>query len=499
MGSVAPGGWWGPAEGGWGRVAHLLRGFRRCSPAGLLRGEGVPPQPLLRGVGMNRPVRLAVLHSLLFSLLPPLAAEGQAPGGSVQDPPRALRLYLDCQAVGCGDIDFLRTEIAFVDWVRDPRDAELHLLVTAQATGAGGRSYEIWFLGKGRFEGMADTLRHLSAFDATGDEVRNGLAAVIKLGLMRYVAQTPLADRIQIDFRQAPTSGPAGPVPRGPGTAQPADDPWNFWVFRAGMNGYGNGERTYRSWNLGGSFTASRTTPVWKVSLGLRTSYSDSRFDYGRVKTRNITRSHSFDGLLVRSLTDHWSAGVRSGLSSSTYANNRLTVGAAPVLEYNLFPYSESTRRMLAFQYALEVSRADYVEQTVYFKTAETLFQQSLSASLDLRQPWGSVNLFLEGGHIVQDLGKHHASLGGSVNLRLVRGLSLNVGGSVSRIHDRLSVPARTASVEDVLLRRKQLQTDYQFFTHFGLSYTFGSIYNNIVNPRISRGGGGRNEVMIVF
>lgn len=445
---------------------------------------------------MKRLAGLGVLLSLLLPPFMPVAAKGQ--GTPLQDPPRALRLYLDCQAMGCGDMDFFRTEIAFVDWVRDPRDADLHLLVTAQATGAGGRSYELLFLGRGRFEGMADTLRYLSAFDATGDEVRSGLTGVIKLGLMRYVAQTPLAERIQIGLRPAPGAGPAGVAPSTrPTTAQPADDPWDFWVFRAGMNGYGNGERTYKSWSFSGSFTASRTTPEWKVSLGIRTSYDDSRFDYGRVKTKNITRSHSFDGLVVNSLTDHWSAGLRAGVSSSTYANNRLTVSGAPVLEYNLFPYGESTRRMLTFQYALEVSRADYVEETVYFKTEETLLQQSLAASLDLRQPWGSVNLFLEGSHVVQDLDKHHASLGGSVNVRLVRGLSLNVGGSVSRIHDRLSVPARTASVEDVLLRRKQLQTDYQFFTHFGLNYTFGSIYNNVVNPRIGRAGGGRQIVMM--
>ena len=36
----------------------------------------------------------------------------------------------------------------------------------------------------------------------------------------------------------------------------------------------------------------------------------------------------------------------------------------------------------------------------------------------------------------------------------------------------------------DVLLRRRALLTGFQYFTHFGVSYTFGSIYNNVVNPR---------------
>jgi hypothetical protein len=67
----------------------------------------------------------------------------------------------------------------------------------------------------------------------------------------------------------------------------------------------------------------------------------------------------------------------------------------------------------------------------------------------------------------------------------------VNVGGSVSRIQDRINVALDPASVEDVLLQRKQLQTNYSYFTHVGLNYTFGSIFNNVVNPRIGGSSGG--------
>jgi hypothetical protein len=39
--------------------------------------------------------------------------------------------------------------------------------------------------------------------------------------------------------------------------------------------------------------------------------------------------------------------------------------------------------------------------------------------------------------------------------------------------------------------RRQQLATRYSYFTSFGLTYTFGSIYNNVVNPRFGNNGGG--------
>ena len=454
-----------------------------------------------RNAAFSTPAALSLL--LLFTLLlsesehplhgqiPPAqeAGEESRAGG--------LRLFLDCQTSGCHDMDYFRTEIRFVNWVRDRRDADLHLLITAQATGSGGRSYDLFFLGSGRFEEMTDTLRYVSAFDATTDEVRAGLAGVMKLGLMRYVALTPAAGEIVIRTRGEEPGRPEEPGGRPGPVAGPQDDPWDFWVFRSSLNGSGSGESTYKSLGLSGSFSASRITEDWKVSLRLRTSYNERSFDYGTVSTLAVTRSHSFNGLVAKSLSDHWSAGLRGGASSSTFENRRFALNAGPVLEYNVFPYSESTRRMLTLQYALEGSYYDYVEETIYFKTTETLLRHDLTAALSLTQPWGSANLYAGGGHFLRDLGQHNAGVGGFVNLRLARGFSVNLGGSVSRIQDLISVPAGERTPEDVLLRRKQLQTDYRYFTHFGLSYTFGSVYMNVVNPRLQEGGGGGMMIMM--
>ena len=408
-----------------------------------------------------------------------------------------MRLFLDCQASGCRDMDFFRTEVQFVNWVRDRMDSDVHLLITSQTTGAGGRSYELLFMGSGRFENMVDTIPYVSGFDATEDEVRRGLASVMKIGLMRYVGLTPAAGRISIGMGE-PAAGPARGGPgQGPAAMATAeDDPWDFWVFRTSLNLNSSGESTYRSLGIGGSFTASRTTEDWKVSLGLRTSYNENKFEYDDYTELSIRRSHSFTGLVVKSLTDHWSAGLRGGIANSTYSNYRLNLTMAPVLEYNVFPYSESTRRMLTLQYSVEGSYADYYEESIYFKREEALLSESLAASLDLKQPWGSSSIFMEAGHYFHDIDLHHAEVGGSMNLRLARGFSVSVFGSLGRVKDRISVAGGDASVEDVLLRRRLFETDYEYFYYISFNYAFGSIFNNIVNPRIGGGGGGGMVIM---
>jgi len=73
------------------------------------------------------------------------------------------------------------------------------------------------------------------------------------------------------------------------------------------------------------------------------------------------------------------------------------------------------------------------------------------------------------------------------MNIRLLRGLSVSLRGEYSRIHDQLNLPKGDASIDEILLRRKELATNYEYSFSVGLSYTFGSIFSNVVNPRFGR------------
>jgi len=59
------------------------------------------------------------------------------------------------------------------------------------------------------------------------------------------------------------------------------------------------------------------------------------------------------------------------------------------------------------------------------------------------------------------------------------------MGLQADLIHDQLHIPKGDASLEEVLLRRRDLLTTYEYEVNVGFSYTFGSIYNNVVNTRL--------------
>jgi hypothetical protein len=417
-----------------------------------------------------------------------------------------VRLFMDCMAPGC-DRTHLRREIQFVDHVQDIRDSDVYLLVTGQRTGAGGFSSELIFEGRGRFEEMTDTIPYISAFDATTDEIRDGMTRLIKIGLMRYVGLTPQAEDVEISLLPSELKerlGRPGGPPGGPGgpTALPEDDPWDFWVFSVRGSGSVSGESNRSTSRFSGSLSANRVTEEWKFSFGASASYSEARYDYEAIdySVTNIRRDYSFDGSIVKALAERWSAGLRFGARSSTYYNLDFEGSVSPVLEYSFFPYEDSSRKSLLLDYTLDWTYADYVELTIFEKMEESYLTQNLSLSLAFTQPWGTAfSIFSAGSHL-DDFDKHHATVFGGVNIRLKRGLSLNLSASYSRVQDRISVALGAVETpEDVLLRRKQFQIDYTYRTSIGLTYRFGSVFNNIVNPRLGGGGMMGGIPMIIF
>jgi hypothetical protein len=271
------------------------------------------------------------------------------------------------------------------------------------------------------------------------------------------------------------------------------NDPWNFWVFRGNMNANINGEQRTKNSSISGSFSANRTTETWKIRLSVNANYRESRFKLSSGDTFvSITRGFNANTLVVRSLTDHWSAALRARASASTFLNQDLATSVAPGIEFNIFPYAESTRRQFTFQYTIGFDRFDYEQETIFDKLAETVINQVLAVSFDVKQPWGQSGLSFQASQFLDDPGKHSLVIFGDLELRIVRGLSLNLNGNASRIRDQIFLPKLGATDEEVLVRRRQLATSFNYRFSFGFSYTFGSIYNNVVNPRFGGAEGGR-------
>jgi hypothetical protein len=156
----------------------------------------------------------------------------------------------------------------------------------------------------------------------------------------------------------------------------------------------------------------------------------------------------------------------------------------APAVEYNFFPYSESTRRQLRALYKVGLNRIKYIEETIYEKTEESLFNQSLTVTFEMREPWGSASTSLEGSHYFHDPTKYRVVLRGFLSFRVFKGLSVDLSGRYERIHDQLNLPKGEASIDEVLLRRKELATNFEYSLSVGFRYTFGSVFSNVVNPR---------------
>lgn len=76
-----------------------------------------------------------------------------------------------------------------------------------------------------------------------------------------------------------------------------------------------------------------------------------------------------------------------------------------------------------------------------------------------------------------------------NLEIRLFRGLNLELSGSVDRIKDQLYLSGEGLTPEERLLRVRALETDFRYFASIGLSYRFGSSVADVVNPRMSRFG----------
>ena len=175
---------------------------------------------------------------LLLGTAAPQVAVAQPPGPPPLPPPPLqrggpvtlpgpVRVFIDCSGYWDCDSDYFRTVLTFVDHVRDREVADVHVLITGQNTGSGGREATLSFFGRGPFNGVSDVLTYSSPPNTASDTVRTALVKALKLGLTRYVSHSPAGQDLQISVT---TSGQQAP-------AKPVRDPWNYWVMRVSLNG----------------------------------------------------------------------------------------------------------------------------------------------------------------------------------------------------------------------------------------------------------------------
>jgi hypothetical protein len=429
-----------------------------------------------------RPLALAAL--IFLGAVAPVAAQSIPAGPLTRAAPASeprLRVFLDCPTGGC-DRNYLITELPFVLWTQDRLDADIHALITTRGTAAGGTAYTINLLGRGLFAGKSDTIGATVPPNTTDELRRRELGRVLKLGLVPYAIR--VSDSAPFSLRY---DAPVVAAGNGNGVVQ---DPWDFWVYRVRTNGSGNAESLNSSYQLNGSANVSRVTEELKLSFNVNEEYRANTFTLSDSSKRTfILRSTDLSARVVRSISDHWSVGTRLTGGRSDFRNQEASAGLDLSAEYNYFPWRDATSRQLIAAVAIGGRHFAYKETTIYDRDAETRPIARAILAGESRQQWGTIDAAMRYTHYLHDAKTYNLSFNGRANFRLTRGLALEIRGDAAKVNDQLYLRRGGATDSEVLTRQRALATNFRIGGAVGLTFTFGSIYNTIVNPRLDELG----------
>ncbi len=381
-------------------------------------------------------------------------------------------VYLDCNVC---DVNYIRTNITFVNYVRDQDDADIYLNITDLRTAGGGREYTLTFRGLRNFSTRVDTLRYVSSSTDSGDERRVGLNRHIKVGLVPFVMGTVAMRNLDVFYEVIEAEDRDD---------EPLSDPWRGWVFDVNMRSWLNGQSTEQNFGLNTGVFAEWITEDWKIRARVRGELNRREVELSDGVARSIRDWGEYWGLYAYSLNDHASIGLYSRINFARNSNIKSNFEASPAFEYNFYPYSEYQQRRFIIRYRITPSYTTYYQRTVLGEDEEFLLHQNLYALLRYDRPWGRVNISLSGSNFFHDLSLNRFEFNPSLDVRIVRGFSVSFSGRYRLINDQITLPASDQSDVCFALGNCQRPTAYDYSISFGFNYTFGSIYNNVVNPR---------------
>jgi hypothetical protein len=394
-------------------------------------------------------------------------------------PTHRLKVFIDCSNTWC-DQNFIKTEINIVDFLLDNQAADLHILITEQETGGGGSQFQLIFFGQNKFKQMTDTLRFNTDPVATDFEERDLLIKYLKLGLTPYIVKAGNGNDIVIEMKKK--------MDEKTKDTSATKDPWNYWVFRVGANGYISADEVYKNSRVGANFAATRVTEELKVAFEAygnknRDSYylEDSA---GKEKIVTKNENYNFQHYLIKSISDHWSYGYQVELSRNSFSNNKGRLLFRTGFEYDIYPYKDVNTKFFTLSYTIDVRRNSYFDTTLYDKLKETLYGQSVKANLSFRQKWGTIEFGVDYHNYFHNWKYLNLGANGEVDIRITGGLSFNFSAYAELSRDQIYLPKEKADATQVLTRQRQIASGYLFYTQFGLNYRFGSKLNNFVNPR---------------
>ena len=395
---------------------------------------------------------------LLLLLFIPLASFGQN---------NKLKAYLDCRC----DQNYLKQQTSFLDHVRDQNLADIEIFILDVRNPTGTRSFEIKIDGNNEYQEISSSVLVSGYANDTSSTLRDKLLNKLKLALVPFLDKANYNLNVDVDsnFDDLTVN----------------DDKWKNWVFELSGSYNDDKEETRKTNRYELEFEVDKLTPDWRIGMEIKRNESKGKYFSNDNVYTSSRKTTSFSGRVVKSISDHFSAGVFLGAYQNTYENIDLNRYIAPAIEYSFYPYKDVLSKEITLAYRIGVGKRNYIEKTIYGYEKQKLSSQTLSLNIRFRQKWGNISSYLNATQFLNDGTKKRFSLRSDLDLRVYEGLAVRFSTNINLIREQYSLAAVSNSIEELLLQQRQIATDYKTNFSVGLSYTFGSIYNSVINTRL--------------
>ena len=380
-----------------------------------------------------------------------------------------IKIFLSCR---CDD-DYLKQNTLFFDYVRDMDLSDIDVFVFEITNASGGRNYSFNFKGKNKFKKeyeISTTIPQNTSFN----NARESLLDTYKLGMASILSNTDYQNQVEVNFNMNNLY-----------PEKQTKDKWKNWVFEVfgSFNLENEQSINEEEFNLG--FDIDRVTEKWRFRSDFELDRSIKFFSGGDQNYSSERESFYLSGSLVKSISSHFSTGIFSSYTKDTFRNLDSQIYISPALEYNFIPYNQVLTREVTLAYKLGYNIYNYIEETIYEFEDQKIYNHSLTLNLRFREKWGSIYSYLVASQFLDLPEQNRLTINNNLNIRIIKGLSVRISAYFRLIRDQINLPKGEASVEDLLLRQRQISTNFQNRISMGFSYTFGSIFNNIVNQRL--------------